>query len=436
MTDASITNWRAGRHLSIGFIALLILIGGFGSWAFLTTLSGAIIAPGQIEVDRNRQVVQHPDGGVVTGILVDEGDTVEAGQVLIELDNTLLASQLAIVEGQLFEYMARRGRLEAERDSLPEITYAADLINQARIEPRIADLADGQKRLFVARADSLAREVEQLGKRRGQIANQVDGVLAQQKALSIQLELITRELVDQQTLLDKGLAQASRVLALQRQEANLEGSVGELTASKAQAEGRITEIDIEIIKLAAQRREEAISLLRNQQPEELRLREQRRALTKQLARLSIRAPVSGIVYGLTVFTPRSVIRPADPVLFLVPQDRPLVIASQVQPIHRDQIFVGQEVVLRFSGFDQRTTPELIGQVMQVSADIFQDEANRYSYYKAEISLLAGEVEKLPIDAKLTPGMPVETYLRTSDQSPITFLLKPLSAYFIKAFKEN
>ena len=428
--------WRAGRHLLIGFITLLVLVGGFGTWAVMATIAGAIIAPGQLEVDRNRQVVQHLDGGVVTEILVDEGDTVEAGQVLIELDDSLLSSQLAIVEGQLFELMARRGRMEAERDEVDDITFEPELLQRAAEDPRIAELVEGQKRLFHARFESLDKEIDQLGKRRGQIANQIDGVTAQQVALKKQLELITKELGDQQTLLDKGLAQASRVLALQREEARLLGTVGELTAAAAQAEGRITEIDIEIIKLRARQREQAISTLRDQQPEELRLAEQRRSFIEQLSRLTVRAPVSGIVYGLKVFTPRSVIRPAEPVLFVVPQDRPLVIAAQVEPIHRDQIFVGQEVTVRFSAFDQRRTPELKGEVVQISADIFQDEATRFSFYRAEIALAEGEADKLPDDAKLTPGMPAETYLRTNDRSPIAFLVKPLADYFTKAFKES
>lgn len=434
--SATKTKWGAGKHVFIGFLTLAVLVGGFGTWSVVTSIAGAIIAPGQIEVDRNRQVVQHPDGGVVTGILIDEGDTVEAGQILIELDNTLISSQLAIVEGQLFELMARRGRMEAERDETKTISFPDDLVKQAAIEPRIAELIGGQTRLFNARAESLDREVEQLGKRRGQITNQVEGIIAQQEALALQIDLISKELRDQQTLLDRGLAQASRVLALQREQARLRGTAGELTAGKAQAEGRIIEIEIEIIKLATRQREQAITTLRDQQPEELRLREQRRALVEQLSRLTIRSPVSGIVYGLTVFTPRSVIRPAEPVLFVVPQDRPLVIASQVEPIHRDQIFVGQEVTVRFSAFDQRQTPELQGEVVQVSADIFQDEATRYAYYRAEIVLLEGEIEKLPPSAKLTPGMPAETYLRTNDRSPIAFLLKPLADYFIKAFKES
>lgn len=436
MSQSIPQKWSAAKHLLIGFIALLVLVGGFGTWSVVATIAGAIIAPGQIEVDQNRQVVQHLDGGVVTKILVDEGDTVKAGQILIQLDDSRLAPQLAIVEGQLFELMARRGRMEAERDTAENITFADALAEQAAKEPRIAELLEGQARLFRARAESFAKEVEQLGKRRGQIANQIEGVMAQQEALEMQLDLITGELRDQQSLLDKGLAQASRVSALQREQARLKGSMGELTASKAQAEGRITEIDIEIIKLGTSQREQSIATLRDQQPEELRLTEQRLSLIEQLSRLNVRAPVSGIVYGLTVFAPRSVIRPAEPILFLVPQDRPLVIASQVEPIHRDQIFVGQEVTVRFSAFDQRTTPELKGKVVQVSADIFQDEATRYSYYRAEIALLDGEADKLPEDAKLTPGMPAETYMRTNDRSPIAFLIKPLADYFIKAFKES
>jgi HlyD family secretion protein len=428
--------WRAGPHLVLGFLTLLVLVGGFGTWAVMTTIAGAIIAPGQLEVDRNRQIVQHLDGGVVAKILVDEGDTVEVGQVLIELDDALLSSQLAIVEGQLFELMARRGRMEAERDEAEEIVFEPGLLQRAAEDPRIAELVEGQTRLFHARSESLEKEVEQLGKRRGQIANQIEGIVAQQEALKQQLQLITKELKDQQSLLDKGLAQASRVLALQREEARLLGTVGELTAAGAQAEGRITEIDIEIIKLRTRQREQAIATLRDQQPEELRLAEQRRSFIEQLSRLTIRAPVSGIVYGLTVFTPRSVIRPAEPVLFVVPQDRPLVIAAQVEPIHRDQIFVGQEVTVRFSAFDQRRTPELQGEVVQISADIFQDEATRNSFYRAEIALADGEAERLPDDAKLTPGMPAETYLRTNDRSPIAFLVKPLADYFTKAFKES
>ena len=436
MTSDSTPKWPARRPLLIGGIALLVLVGGFGTWATLTNISGAIIAGGQIEVDSNRQVVQHPDGGVVQSILVDEGDRVTAGQVLVRLDSTLLASTLAITEGQLYELMARRGRLEAERDGLTGITFDPELLAAADASPDFAGLVAGQERLFHSRADSLAREVEQMQKRRLQIEDQIRGIEAQQKALGTQLALIADELVDQQALLAKGLAQASRVLALRRQQAQLEGQAGELAATKAQAQGRITEIEIEIIKLGATRREEAITRLRDLQYNELELAEERRAMKERLSRLDLVAPVSGVVYGLQVFAERSVIRAAEPVLFLVPQDRPLVIAARVPAIHVDQVFAGQTVSLRFSSLDQRNTPELFGRVMTVSADAFRDEQTQASFYRVEITLNDGEVAKLPRGVALIPGMPVETYLKTSDRSPIAYLVKPFSDYFAKAFREG
>lgn len=306
----------------LGLLGLAILVGGFGTWAAITNISGAIIAPGQIVVDRNRQIVQHPDGGVVSEILIDEGDTVVADQVLLRLDPTLLQSRLSIVESQYFEIIARRARLQAERDGLEQISFPEELLTEAETSAEVAEQIEGQRSLFVARKASDARELEQLQKRADQIADQIVGIDAQQDALNEQLELIESELVDQQSLLDKGLAQASRVLALKREKSNLMGTVGELTAQKAQSEGRITELDLEAIKLETQRREEAISEIRDLQVNEREMAEERRALREQLDRLDIRAPVSGVIYGLTVFTPRSVIRAADPVLFLVPQDRP------------------------------------------------------------------------------------------------------------------
>jgi len=419
-----------------GVIGLIILVAGFGGWGTFTTISGAIVASGRIEVDRNRQVVQHPDGGVVSEILVDEGDSVTAGQVLIRLDANLLRSQLAITEGQLFELMARRGRLEAERDGTGQLDFDPELVAAAQGQPGITDLIAGQERLFHARRESIARETEQLNKRRGQIVNQIEGIQAQQGSLARQLELIQQELEAQQTLLDRGLTQASTVLALQRTAANLDGSLGELTATEAQANGRITEIEIEVIKLGTRQREDAITRLRDLRYRELELAEQRRALQEQLSRLDIVAPVSGVVYGLRIFAPRSVIRPADPVLFVVPQDRPLVIAARVQPIHIDQLYVDQQVDLRFPALDQRKTPEVLGTVIQISADAFEDQASRLLYYRAEIVLNEGEISKLPENTALIPGMPVDAFIRTEDRTPFSYLVKPVADYFARAMRES
>lgn len=430
------TSWSARTPLTIGFLALLILVGGFGSWSVFSTISGAIIASGQIEVDRNRQIVQHPDGGVVAEILVDDGDLVKIGDVLIRLDDERLRSELSIVDSQLYEVLARQARLSAERDATESVTFDPELINAAQTNTDVANIITGQTRLFEARRDTVAREVEQLEKRKQQIGSQIDGVAAQQLSLSEQLSLIRQELESQQNLLERGLTQASRVLELQRSVASLTGQVGELTASKAQAEGRITEIDINVLSKTTARREEAISQLRDIEFRVVELREQARSLRQQLNRLDIKAPVSGVVYNLRVTTPQSVVRSADPLMFLVPQDRPLIIAAQVDPVHIDQVFLGQEVTLRFSALDSRTTPELKGIVTQISADALQNEATQLQFYRAEVALSEGEQARLPEGTTLIPGMPVETFIRTDDRSPLAYLVKPFTDYFNKAFRES
>lgn len=165
------------------------------------------------------------------------------------------------------------------------------------------------------------------------------------------------------------------------------------------------------------------------------MRERRLALLEQIRRLDIVAPVSGVVYDLTVFAPQSVLRAADPVLYIVPQDRPLTIAAQVDPIHIDALSLGQEVTLRFSGFNQRSTPELTGRVVQISADAFEDERRAKTYYRAQISLSEAQRARLPESTTLLPGMPVEAFIRTEDRTPISYLVKPLSDYFARALRE-
>ncbi len=434
MSGEKTDRWSARGPLIGGFLGLLVLVGGFGTWAVLTHIAGAVIAPGRVEVDQNRQVVQHPDGGVVADILVKEGDVVAEGDLLISLDPSELDSERAVVEGQLFEVLARRARFEAERDGAPVLVFDPLLAESAN--PVAAELMEGQQRLFEARLESAEAEKSQLSKRRDQIEDQIEGIRAQQAATAEQLRLIEMELADQQSLLDRGLAQASRVLALQREMANLTGQAGELTSAVAQAEGRITEIEIEILRIETTRREDAITRLRDLQFNEIELAERRRALIEKLDRLDIRAPVSGVVYGMQVFAPRSVIRPADPVLFLIPQDRPLIITTQVEPIHIDQIHPGQSVTVRFPAFDQRRTPELMGRITLVSADAFQDEQSRMSFYRAQVELLPGEMERVPGGMTLLPGMPVEAFIRTEDRTPFDYLVKPLADYFARAFREG
>lgn len=427
--------WSVRWPLTLGFVALVVLVGGFGAWASLSNIAGAVVASGQIEVEQNRQAVQHPDGGVVQALDVVEGQLVAAGDVLIRLDPSDVISALSVARAQLGEWRARQARLEAERDLATEIAFPADLLEAAASDPDLAEVLEGQRNLFAARSETLLQETDQLARRADQIRAQLDGIAAQREALVEQRALVEEELENVQNLIDRGLAEASRGLSLRRESARLLGTIGELDAGAAEAGGRITEIGLSILQLETVRREEAIAELREIRVQMAELSERVRALTRQLERLDIRAPVGGVVYGLSVSGARAVIQAAEPVLYLVPQDRPLVITTRIATTNVDEVFVGQEVTLRFPAFDMRTTPELFGRVRQVSADAFTDEATGASFYEAEIILDEGEMARLG-EETLLPGMPVEAFIRTDDRTPLAYLLRPLADYFNRAFREG
>jgi HlyD family secretion protein len=418
----------------LGLLTLAVLVGGFGAWSVRANIAGAIISSGSVAVEDNRQVVQHADGGVIAELMVREGDRVEAGQPMIRLDRTLLESEAEILRDRLREIDARAARLVAERDGQPEIAFDAEVLEATRGDPELAEIVEGQRRLFDARRASDEGEEEQLRRRQQQIGSQIEGIAAQRTALESQLAFIGEELTAQQSLLEGGLAQAPRVLSLQREEARLLGQQGELDATRAELEGRITEIDLQILTLATDRQEEAITLLRDLRLNAAELSEQLRAAEEQLGRMTIPAPVGGVVLGMQVHGEKAVVRAAEPLLYIVPQDRPLVIQARVDPLHIDQVFPGQEVVLRLPSFDMRTTPEIFGRVVQVSPDSLVDEATGVPYYEAEILPEPGEVARLG-EVDLLPGMPVEAFLRTDDRSPLAYLVKPLTDYFVRAFRE-
>lgn len=426
--------WSAKKPMFMGMLAVAVLVGVLGGWGSFATISGAVISSGMIQVESLRQVVQHPQGGVVGEILVKEGDRVEAGDILIRFDDTLLRSELATVNGQLNEILSRRARLIAERDNAEKLSFDPELLGVAKTSADVTALIEGQSRLFEARRESLDQQVEQLNERKQQIKLQIHGVQAQLASAKEQVALITKELIDQQGLLAKGLAQASRVLSLEREAARLKGSIGELESSAARGGAQIVETDIQILQLRNQRREEAISTLRDLSYSEIEMLERKLSLRETLSRMDVRAPMSGVIHGLTVHAIRSVVRPADAILYVVPTDSPLVITTRISAINVDQVHVGQDASLRFSTFDQRTTPEIFGTVAKVSADVFQDDTTGMSYYSAEIVPNEGEMERLG-DVELLPGMPVEAFIKTEERSPISYLTKPFTDYFNRAFRE-
>lgn len=421
--------------LVLGYATLILTALGIGVWGAMARISGAVIAPGVVEVEGNRQVVQHLEGGVIAAIHVRDGDVVEAGDVLVELEGDALRSELEIVEGQWYELLARRGRLAAERDLAPTIEFHPDLIARATIDPEVAELIKAQQVQFDARRKVQAEEAAQLTEREIQIENQNEGLQSVLAATRAQIGFVKREVASQEELLAQGLTQLTRLLTPQREFARLEGSAGQVEAAIAENRGKIAETGIERIRLVSETQEQAISELRDIEYREIELRERRLALIDQISKLDLRAPVAGVVYGNTADTLRGVIRPAEPVLYIVPQDANLIVRVQIETQNIDKVVVGQPATMRFSAFDARTTPEVEGAVSKVSADALLDEATQARYYSAEI-LISDEARVELGGLTILPGMPVEAFVRTGERSPVAYLVKPLSDYFSKAFRES
>lgn len=433
--QAARRRWRATFPLLVGFGALAILVGVLGVWAVTARLAGAVIAQGVVRVDQNRQVIQHPQGGVVGAILARDGDLVEAGAVLLRLDGTFVQSDLELTEGQLDELRARRTQFEAERDGLDALVFPEDLIAAAASDPTIERLLASQAQFFQARLLTLNQQRAQLAEQIAQARNQIDGIEAQLSAVRVQEDLSRQDLETQQTLLERGLTQAARVSNLQREQARLLGEIGQLETTRAQLFGQIAALQIQDLRLVSTRQEEAVAALRDLEFREIELRERQGRARQTLARMELRAPVSGIVHGSQVFAVQSVIGAGEPVMYIIPQDRPLIILANIEAVQIDQVRLGQPVTLRFSAFDARQSPELTGHVARVSADAFVHEASGISFYQVEIGIDPEELDKLG-DQRLVPGMPVEVYIRTSDRSPLSYLTKPLTDYFANAFRER
>jgi HlyD family type I secretion membrane fusion protein len=419
----------------LGYAVLVLLVGGIGAWSVQARISGAVIASGLIQVENNQQVIQHPEGGVVGEILARDGDVVRAGDIILRLDDRLFQADLSITTNQLNEVRTRKGRLIAERDGAQEITFAQQLLDQSSYDPEVAALMEGQSRLLEARRMSLAQQTTQIEEQIAQARDQIEGVRAQIAATEDQTDLLSGELGDLQSLLDRGLAQASRVTALQRERSRLLGVAGQLNATVAQLEGTIAGFEIEKLRQRGAQREEAITQLRDLSVQEFELAARELSARERLSKMEVRAPVSGVIHGSRVFALQAVVTPADPMMFIIPQDQPLVVSARIEAIHIDQVHVGQEAALRFVAFDQRNTPEIFGAVSRLSADAFTDEMTGVTYYQAELLPFPEELTKLQ-GQTLLPGMPVEAFIKTAERSPLSYLVAPLAEYFYRAFRED
>ena len=423
-----------GRHIRLGLTAVVLLLGGIGGWAVVTKLAGAVIAPGTLVVENNVKKVQHPSGGIVKELRVKEGDTIAAGDLLIVLDDTQARANLGIILGGLDEIAARKARLEAESEGTENVVFPAELSARAD-EPALRKILSGEQNLFVLRKAERAGQKRLLRERIAQLGKEVEGFTAQAAAKEREISLVAKELAGTQQLYRQGLMTLTRLTDLERTAARLDGERGQLVASTAEANGRIAEMELEIIQIDQKLRSEVGAQLADLRTKLAELAERKTAAQDQLDRLTIRAPQSGIVHELAVHTIGGVVQAAEPLMLIIPSQTALAVDARIAPAEIDRLHVGQKVALRFSTFNQRTTPEIDGRLMRVSADVLEDERTGSSYYTARIDISADQIGRLGM-VKLLPGMPVETFIATEERTVLSYLLKPLSDQVLHAFRQE
>jgi HlyD family secretion protein len=418
----------------LGLAGLLVVFGSIGGWAAMSSIHGAVIASGVIVVEGNSKRVQHRDGGIVAEIRVQDGDEVEAGALLIRLDETETRAQLAIIETMLDDLEAKRARLRAERDGDSAVRFPAELLAR-RDNTNVAEIVLGQERLFEIRRAVLEGRKEQLNQRIDQIEQEINGLNAQMISTTEQARLITGELESLRQLVEDGYVPLNRLLALEREQARLYGDTGQREAEIARARGRIGETRLEIIQLEDDARTKTLQELGEAESRIAELLERQLEARTKLARTSMRAPLAGIVHELTVHTIGGVIAPGETVMRIVPETDQLAIEARVRAEDIDEVGEGQSAIVRFTAFNQRSTLQSLAEVVHVSADTSQATADSQPTYAVRLRLPPDQLELLG-DLKLKPGMPAEVFIQTRARSPISYLLQPLSDQIARSFRES
>jgi HlyD family secretion protein len=422
------------RELRSGLRVLVLGLGVAGAWATLVPLSGAVVVTGSLVVQSSTKKVQHPTGGVVADIPVHDGMHVNAGDLVLRLDETQARAGLQVITSQLDEVIVRIARLQAERDSLDEPTMPPALAGRSGDRELAARFAS-EKSLFKARATARQSQKELLRSRVAQLEEQIGGLEAQMKSNASQRELIAGELEGVKTLFEKRLAPITRLNALQRDAARLQGEQGQLQSTIAETKSKIGETQLQIIRVDRDFRADVIKDLREAEGREAELAERRVAAQDQLDRIDIRAPTAGIVHQLAAHTVGGVIKAGDVVMEIVPDADELLVEARLPPKDIDQVKVGQTTLVRFSAFDQRTTPQLSGVVSYVAADLSREQQNETPYYTVRATLPEEEHRRLA-GLRLVSGMPAEIFVQAGSRTMLSYLLKPITDQLRRAFNER
>ncbi|EJJ26377.1 type I secretion membrane fusion protein, HlyD family [Rhizobium sp. CF142] len=426
---------RSLRRHSVMVVAMaILLVGNIGGWAATTTLSNAVVGEATVVIDDNVKKIQHLVGGIVSEISVSEGSHVNAGEILLKLDGTSVKANLGIINSNLAQLYVRRSRLEAERLGQP--SFSMDELQAKGVDLEGNKLLiDGELQLFKTRQSSMVGRKKQLEEKMAQLDEEIKGDTIQLQAIDDATTLVNEELAATEELYEKKLVTMQKINSLKRQKADLDGSRGSRVAYRAQAEGKIAEIKLQVLQLDADQSAENSKDLTDVEGNIAEMEERRIAALDQLQRLDLKAPLSGRIYQLSVHTLGGVVTPGETLMLLAPDNRALTVEAKIATRNIDQVHVDQDVDIRFTAFDQRSTPEVQGKVLSVSPDAITEERTGAKYYPVRIRPEPESLAKLQ-GMKLYPGMPAEIFIKVADRSVISYLTKPLTDQMKHTFREE
>jgi len=428
------TSWSYERELRTGLRILLIAGVLGGGWSFFVPLAGAVVVPGNLVVQSNVKTIQHPTGGVVAEIKVQNGSRVSAGDLLVRLDATQAQASQQMVSKQLDEMRARIARLIAERDGRSQLEFPNELMTRASDET-VKSLLASEQSLFKARLTARQSQKDLLQSRVAQLTEEISGLNTQVDSRAKQLELIQGELTGVQDLYDKRLVPLTRLTALQREAARIDGERGQLLSSIAETKSKIGEAQLQIVRIDQDFRTDVVKELGEAQGKEAELVERGVAARDLLDRIEMRAPTSGVIHQLAAHTIGGVIKAGETIMEIVPDTDDLQVEARLQPQDIDHVHAGQQAFVRFSAFNQRTTPQLAGTVSYVSADTSHDQQTNASYFTVRVTLPDDERRRLA-GQQLVPGMPAEVFMQTGSRTMMSYLFKPIVDQMRRAFVEQ
>lgn len=434
MKQASTTNASILTHSAAVILLAIGLLVGLGGWAALAKLAGAVVASGRVVVEGNSKKIQHLSGGIVSEIDVAEGDRVEAGQVLLRLSATIVQANLSIVENTLAQLYSRRARLGAELAEASSFTVPEDLEALTNLKAA-KTFIDSEQSLFNSRRNALSGMKKQLATRKDQLADEARGLSVQVEATDNELAIVKEDVSKTQELYKKGLVTLQRLNLLKRQLSNLEGQQGQYMAARAQTVGKLSELDLQLLQLDEDRKSEVTKDLTSIEATVAEYEERLAATRDQLDRLDIRSPIAGRIYQLSVHNINGVIQPGEVLMLVVPEKEELAIEANIVPKDIDQIYVGQPVTIRFTAFNQSTTPDVSAEVAVVAPDLQTDSRTGTSYYSLRIKPSKAGMEHIP-GGRLYPGMPAEVFIQTSERSVLSYFVKPFQDRLKKTFVQE